>query len=70
MKKKAGALKEKSETELLTMERDLVQQLYKFRFQTATGAMENPAKVSLVKKEIARIKTVLRERELQSGQAK
>ena len=64
------ALREKSETELLTMERDLVQQLYKFRFQTATGAMENPARVSQVKRDIARIKTVLRERELQSEQAK
>lgn len=67
---KPAALKEKSETELLTMERDLVQQLYKFRFMTATGAMENPARVSQVKREIARIKTVLRERELQSEQAK
>jgi large subunit ribosomal protein L29 len=67
---KPAALKEKSKTELLTMERDLVQQLYKFRFQTATGAMENPAKVSRVKREIARIKTVLRERELQGEQAK
>lgn len=67
---KPAVLKEKSKTELLTMERDLVQQLYKFRFQTATGAMENPAKVSRVKREIARIKTVLRERELQGEQAK
>jgi large subunit ribosomal protein L29 len=64
-----AALREKSETELLTMERDLVQQLYKFRFQTATGAMENPARVSQVKREIARIKTVLRERELKSEQS-
>ncbi len=64
---KPAMLREKSETELLTMERDLTQQLYKFRFQRATGAMENPAKVSIVKKEIARIKTVLRERELQAG---
>ena len=67
---KPAALREKSETELLTMERDLVQQLYKFRFQTATGAMENPARVSQVKREIARIKTVLRERELESERAK
>lgn len=67
---KPAALREKSETELLTMERDLVQQLYKFRFQTATGAMENPARVGLVKKEIARVKTVLRERELESEQSK
>jgi len=65
---KPAALREKSETDLLTMERDLVQQLYKFRFQTATGAMENPAKVSQVKKEIARIKTILRERAIQSEQ--
>jgi len=67
---KPEALREKSRTELLTMERDLVQQLYKFRFQRATGAMENPARVSRVKREIARIKTVLREREIKGEQAK
>lgn len=60
-------LKDKSDAELLTMERDLVQQQYKFRFQKATGSMEKPAKAKDVRRDIARIKTILRERELQKA---
>ena len=66
---KRVVLKDKSDTELLTMERDLVQQLYKFRFQKATGAMEKPAKAKEARRDIARIKTILRERELQQQKA-
>ena len=64
---KPSVLRDKSETELLTMERDLLQQLYKYRFQRATGAMEKPTKAKDVRREIARIKTVLRERELKKA---
>ncbi len=64
---KPSVLRDKSDNELLTMERDLVQQLYKFRFQRATGSMEKPTKAKDVRREIARIKTVLRERELQKA---
>jgi large subunit ribosomal protein L29 len=49
------------------MERDLVQQQYKFRFQKATGSMEGSAKAKDVRRDIARIKTILRERELQKS---
>ena len=38
------------------------EQLYKLRFQRATGRIENPSKIREVKKEIARIKTLLGER--------
>ena len=61
---KRVVLKDKGDAELLTMERDFVQQLYKFRFQRATGSMEKPAKAKEVRRDIARIKTILREREL------
>lgn len=66
---KRVVLKDKSDAELLTLERDLVQQQYKFRFQKATGSMEKSAKAKDVRRDIARIKTILRERELQQQKA-
>lgn len=66
---KRVVLKDKSDAELLTMERDLVQQQYKFRFQKATGSMEKSAKAKDVRRDIARVKTILRERELKQQKA-
>ena len=40
------------------------QELFTLRFQSATGALENPARLKLAKREIARILTVRNEREL------
>jgi large subunit ribosomal protein L29 len=59
---KTAELRDKSIDELHTRERDLAEQLYKLRFQRATGRIENPSKIREVKKEIARIKTLLGER--------
>jgi large subunit ribosomal protein L29 len=39
------------------------QELFNLRFQSATGALENPARLKLAKREIARILTVRTERE-------
>ena len=65
MSTRPQALRDKSNDELLRRELDLVEQLYKFRFQRATGALENPMKVREARKEIARIKTILRERAIE-----
>ncbi len=59
---KTAELRDKSENELQTRERDLSEQLFKLRFQRATGRLENPMKIRQVKREIARIKTLLGER--------
>jgi large subunit ribosomal protein L29 len=59
---KPNQLREKSVDELHTRERDLSEQLYKLRFQRATGRMEAPSKVKQVRREIARIKTLLGEK--------
>ena len=64
---KAADMKEKSENDLLNRERDLVQQLFKLRFQKATGGTDNPGKIRQVKREIARIKTVLGEKKRQAA---
>lgn len=58
----AAKLRDKSPAELETRERELSEQLYKLRFQRATGRMESPAKMREVRREIARIKTLLGEK--------
>lgn len=46
---------------------DLKQELFNLRFQNATGQLENVNAIGLIKKDIARAKTVQREREIQVG---
>ena len=59
---KARALREKSVQELQDQESTLREQIFKLRFQQATGQAENPQRVALVRKELARVLTVLREK--------
>jgi large subunit ribosomal protein L29 len=61
-KKTLKTLRDKSENELRARERDLREQLFKLRFQRATGRMENPMKMREVRREIAQIETLLNER--------
>lgn len=61
---KANELKELSTTELLGKEAELKEELFNLRFQLATGQLENTAKLKEVRKNIARVKTVLRQAEL------
>ena len=46
---------------------DLKAELFNLRFQLAVNQLENPMRIKAVKKDIARIKTVLRERELKDS---
>ena len=55
-------MRDKSIDELNTRERELREQLFKLRFQRATGRMESPSKMRQVRREIARIKTLLSEK--------
>jgi large subunit ribosomal protein L29 len=59
---KTAEMRDKTVDELNTRERELTEQLFKLRFQRATGRIENPMKIRQVKREIARIKTLLTER--------
>jgi large subunit ribosomal protein L29 len=59
---KPAQLREKSADELRTEEQKLQNDLYKLRFQRATGRVENPSKMRQVRREIARIKTLLGEK--------
>jgi len=59
---KARELRDKSIQELRNTEQELKEQLFKLRFQKATGQIDNPVKIRLVRKDIARVQTVLSER--------
>ena len=59
---KASQLRDKSVQELQEQESTLREQIFKLRFQTATGQAENPQRVAMVRKELARVLTVLREK--------
>ena len=58
---KAKDLREKSHEELDKSLGDLEEQLFKLRFQKSTGQIENPQKIREVRKDIARVRTVLSE---------
>lgn len=46
---------------------ELKNELFNLRFRLATGQLDNPSSIKMVKKDIARAKTILRERELEMG---
>jgi large subunit ribosomal protein L29 len=56
-------LRDLSDDELAQKLSERRQELFNLRFQSATGALENPARLKLAKREIARILTVRHERE-------
>jgi len=56
---KIKELKEMSADELKHREAELVDQLFKLRFQKSLGQLESPMKVKNIKKDIARIKTLV-----------
>lgn len=60
---KASELKGLSTTELLEKEAEFKEELFNLRFQLATGQLENTARIGEVRKNIARVKTVLRQAE-------
>lgn len=61
-------LRELSAEELRSREQELRQELFNLRFQHATKQLENTARMPAVKREIARVLTVLRERDLARAQ--
>ena len=64
---KATDLRAKTPHELQTQLVDLKKEAYNLRFQGATGQLESPARMRLVRREIARIKTVLAEKNTATG---
>ena len=61
---KAKELKELTIDELNAKIKELSEELFNLRFRHAIGQLENPASLKTCKKDIAKVKTILREREL------
>ena len=66
---KANLVRDMSDVELTQKLADLKGELFNLRFQLATGQLENPLRIRNVRKDIARIKTIIRERELKQENA-
>ena len=66
---KAKALAELGDTDLLEQLADSKEELFNLRFQFATGQLENSARMKQVKKEIARLLTELRAREIADAES-
>ena len=64
---KAKELRDRSMPELNKTLGDLEEQLFKLRFQKSTGQIENPIKIREVRKDIARVLTVMGETRAQEG---
>jgi large subunit ribosomal protein L29 len=62
---KESKVRDLSIIELEQKEKDLSEELFNLKFQLAVGQLENTMRITQVKKDIARTKTVLKERELQ-----
>ena len=60
-------IREKTAAELNETLDSLKKELFRLRFQNAINQLENPMRISAVKKDIARVKTVLREKEIQDS---
>ena len=60
---KADKVREMSDDELRTKERELQEQLFRLRFQKNLGQLDNALKIRETRRDIARVKTVLRQKQ-------
>ncbi|MCL6471728.1 MAG: 50S ribosomal protein L29 [Firmicutes bacterium] len=63
---KAEKLRDLTDDELESKMREAKAELFNLRFQLATGQLDNPKRIKEIKKDIARIQTVRREREIEA----
>ena len=64
---KANEIRQMSDIELNSKLKDLKAELFNLRFQHATNQLDNPLKLVSVKKDIARVKTILTEKEMSAN---
>ena len=65
---KAAEIRKMTTEDLNAKLKDLKAELFNLRFQLAINQLENPMRISAVKKDIARVKTILRENEIKNAQ--
>ena len=64
---KAAEIREMNHEELTAKLKDLKAELFNLRFQLAISQLDNPMRINAVKKDIARVKTIMRENELKNS---
>jgi len=66
---KPAELREKSSEQLEFLVREAQEELFRLRFQSATEKLDTPSKLQKLRREIARVKTILRQREMAAAKA-
>jgi large subunit ribosomal protein L29 len=66
---KPTELREKSSEQLEFLIREAQEELFRLRFQSATEKLDTPSKLKKLRREIARVKTILRQREMAAAKA-
>ncbi len=61
---KTKDIKELTKEELLKRKKDLKEEMFNLRFQHSTGQLENTARMRVIKRDVARLETILRQKEL------
>lgn len=61
---KASELRELGDAELARRREEAAQELFNLRFQLVTGQLENPSRITVLRREIARVATLQRERQI------
>jgi large subunit ribosomal protein L29 len=69
MARRAEKLHDQNTSELQAREKELAEQMFRLRFQITSGQAEAVTKLRIARKDLARVKTVLRERELREAHA-
>lgn len=64
---KTKEIRQMSDDQLIKKESELKNELFNLRFQLATGQLDNPQKIKVIKRDIARVKTIITERAMKIG---
>ena len=64
---KAKEIRDLTYAELVKKESDLKAELFNLRFRLATGQLDNPMALKVLKKDIARVKTILRQKDVEQA---
>ena len=67
--KQAAQIRELADAELETRLVEAKQELFNLRFQNVTGQLDNSSRIGQVRKDVARIETILRQREIAAAEA-
>lgn len=67
---RADEIREMGDQDVVARIRELEEEQFRLRFRSATEPLEDPLRLRVIRKDIARLKTILRERQIQGAGAK